>query len=199
MSNKMEPSPEPNAEVIEKSLITHFDYLELESHAPLIALALLIGVMMFQKRKQRLSLIVLSITLFFLCLSIVLSFLHHYYKEEYVKLSQAEISINCIGMAITLGILVKLWYQLGIMTPFKQSTTFLYLILAMVFVIGIMLHFFIKGYIAWYAANIGTDEYDEYYDSLYHLNHIQWHAWIAFFGFIYLMLLSILLKLHESK
>jgi hypothetical protein len=128
-----------------------------------------------------------------------LSFLHHYYKEEFVALSQAEISINCIGIAINLLVLLALWYGLGLTTPFKQNDMFAYFLVAILFVTGMMLQFLIKGFKAWYAAKMCTEHYSEYYDTLYHLNHIQWHAWIAFFGFNYLILLFILLKLYESS
>lgn len=181
------------------NLIEHFEHLELESHTPLIALAVMALIMMVHLRQSRLALGVLGITLFFLCISIVLSFLHHYYKEEFVELSQAEMSINCIGIGINLLILFVLWWRLGIKTPFERNDMFAYFVVTILFVSGMMLQFLIKGFQAWYTAKIGTEEYSEYQDSLYHLNHIQWHAWIAFFGFNYLILLFILLKLHERK
>ena len=180
------------------NLVEHLEHLELASHAPLLALAVMTSAMMVHFRHNRVSLAILGITLFFLCISIVLSFLHHYYKEEFIALSQAEITINCIGIAINVLVLLALWFGLGLTTPFRQNDMFVYVLVTILFVTGMMLQFLIKGFKAWYAAKMGTDEYSEYHDTLYHLNHIQWHAWISFFGFNYLILLFILLKLYES-
>jgi hypothetical protein len=180
------------------NMIEHLEHLQLTSHVPLIALAIMASAIMFRFRHNRMALAILGITLFFLCLSIVLSFLHHYYKEEFIALSQAEISINSIGIAINVLILLALWFGLGFRTPFQQNEMFVYFLITILFVTGMMMQFLIKGFKSWYAAKIGTDEYSEYHDTLYHLNHIQWHAWISFFGFNYLILLFILLKLYES-